>query len=232
MGYEISTAWYEGLDISKIVLVLPGYSSSKERQKGHAEAMVQETGASALVVDFSGHGTSPFELRDTRPGQHFLELICVFDWLKEKYPNAKITVSGNSYGGFLAIQLTKYREFDNLILRAPAIYKPSAFYDLWARRIDNVEEYDKEMASYRRDTELLAKHPLFNRAANFKGGVLVVVHGEDELIPRETTDTIIASFHADSFIAEGFQHGIDKSNIDEAQLAEYQDKISSWLNEH
>lgn len=231
-GYKISTNWYEGRDTSKILIVLPGYSSSKERQKTHAESMVQSTGMSVIAVDFSGHGTSPCELRDTRPAQHFLELIHVFDHLKEKYPEAEISVSGSSYGGFLAVQLTKYREFSNLVLRAPAIYKPSTFYDPWSIRIDNTEAYDKDLLAYRSSSEEISKHPLLNRVAAFKGNTLVVVHGEDEIVPSATTDAYIATFNADKVVAEGFGHAIDKNNMTEAQLTEYQDKIADWLNKY
>lgn len=229
-GYSIAADWYEGADPNKILIVLPGYSSSKARQIIHAEAMVKDTGTCALVVDFSGHGSSPFELRDTRPAQHFLELIFVFDWLKQKYPAATISVSGSSYGGFLAVQLTKYREFANLVLRAPAIYKPSAFYDLWAVRIDNEDAYNAQMRAYRQDTEALAKHPLLSRASAFKGRVLVVVHENDEVVLRPTTDAYINAFNADSFIAEGFSHTLDAAVRDPAILQAYQDRIAEWLN--
>ena len=230
-GYSIAADWYEGADPSKILIVLPGYSSSKARQKTHAEAMVSATDTSALVIDFSGHGVSPFELNDTRPAQHFLELIYVFDWIKQKYPEATISVSGSSYGGFLAVQLTKYREFDKLVLRAPAIYKPSAFYDLWSIRMNNIEKYVAQMRVYRTDSEALAKHPLLTRAASFKGSVLVVVHDKDEVIPHETTDAYIKAFNADSIIAEGYSHKVDELVKDPAKLQSYQDRISEWLNQ-
>ncbi|MES2971175.1 MAG: alpha/beta hydrolase [Patescibacteria group bacterium] len=229
-GYAIVADWYEGADVNKILIVLPGYSSSKARQKVHAEAMVQDTGTCALAVDFSGHGNSPFELRDTRPAQHFLELIYVFDWLKEQHPNATISVSGSSYGGFLAVQLTKYREFANLIFRAPAIYKPDAFYDLWSVRIDNEQSYDKTLHEYRKDPKALAKHPLIRRASVFTGKTLVVVHENDGIVPRQTTDAYINAFDADSIMAKGFAHTIDANNLNVGQLQEYQDHIANWLN--
>ncbi len=228
-GYSIAADWYDGSDRDKILIVLPGYSSSKARQKVHAEAMVQATGTCALVVDFSGHGKSPFSLPETRPAQHFLELICVFDWLRQQHPDAEISVSGSSYGGFLAVQLTKYREFTNLILRAPAIYKPAAFYDTWSTRIDNEAWYTAELSRYRHDAETLAKHPLLGRASDFKGKVLVVVHENDELVPRETTDAYIQAFHADSFMAEGFSHSVGDAVRDPAKLRAYQDEIADWL---
>lgn len=230
-GYSIATDWYEGANSNKILVVLPGYSSSKAKQKFHAEAMVQNTGTSALVVDFSGHGNSPFELCDTRPAQHFLELIYVFDWLVNKYPTSVISVSGSSYGGFLAVQLTKYREFANLVLRAPAIYKPTAFYDFWSERIDNVESYNAEMKKYRQDSEALAKHPLLGRASAFKGKVLVVVHEKDEVVPSQTTDAFISAFNAEKYLAKGFSHAIDPAECDPALLTAYQAKISVWLNQ-
>ncbi|MCA9324951.1 alpha/beta hydrolase [Candidatus Saccharibacteria bacterium] len=231
-GYEINTDWLEGADKSKILIVLPGYSSSKARQNAHATAMVQSTGTNALVVDFSGHGTSPFQLRDTRPAQHFLELIYVFDWLKEQYPTAEISLSGSSYGGFLAVQLTKYRKFKNLVLRAPAIYKPAAFYDPWSIRIDNQDAYDEEIVKYRKSSGDLAKHPLLARASSFNGNTLVVVHEKDEIVPRETTDAYIHAFNADSMVAKGFAHSVDKNNPDQATLTMYTDRISHWLNKH
>ncbi len=230
-GYSIAADWYEGSDPNKILIVLPGYRSSKARLKTLAEAMVKGTGTSALVVDFSGHGASPFELNDIRPAQHFLELICVFDWLKEKYPAANISVFGSSYGGFLAVQLTKYREFDKLVLRTPAIYKPSTFYDPRSVRLNNLETYKLQMQQYRTDSEALAKHPLLSRAASFKGRVLVIVHENDEVIPRQTTDAYINTFKADCFIAEGITHTLDASTINPKILQSYLDRITEWLNQ-
>lgn len=231
-GYEIAADWLHGSDDKKILAILPGYSSSKARQRIHAELMVELTGTNALVVNFSGHGNSPFELRDTRPAQHFLELIYVFDWLTEQYPSAEISVSGSSYGGFLAVQLTKYRRFKNLVLRAPAIYKPAAFYDPWSSRIDNEVAYDKELHEYRTDSDALAKHPLLARAASFEGSTLVVVHENDEIVPKETTDAYIAAFKADSVVAKGFAHVVDKNNPTTSQLQEYHGQIADWLLLH
>lgn len=227
-GYSIAADWYEG-DDNNILLVLPGYTSSKDHQTEFTTAVTEKTGMSALVIDYSGHGESPFELKDTRPAQHFLEVIYAFDWLKDTYPGAKISVAGSSYGSFLATQLTKYREFEKLVLRAPAIYKPQAFYDLWSVRLNDEENYRIASEEYRRDAEALAKHPLLARASKFEGKTLVVVHENDELVPRETTDAYIKAFNADSFIAKGFIHGVRQSPVSSEQIASYQNRIAEWL---
>lgn len=228
-GYEISTEWYEGRDTSKILIVLHGWSSSKARQKVHAEAMVAATGMSAIAVDLSGHGESPFELRDTRPAQHLLELVYVYDWLKQEYPEVEISVSGTSYGGFLAAHLRQYRKINNLILRAPAIYPPEKFYELWAVRLDNPDDFDKAVA-YRRDKEALRHHPLLENVQNFTGKTLVVVHEKDTVVPEETTNAYITAFQADSIIAKGIEHAINPENTPPEALRLYQEEIAAWLN--
>lgn len=231
-GYSVAADWYEG-DETNIILVLPAYISSRARIKGIVQTICEGTSYAALVIDYSGHGDSPFELRDTRPAQHFLESITAFDWLKDQYPNSKITVFGPSYGGFLAAQLTKYRAFDRLILRVPAIYKPNTFYDLWEKRLDNSEDYNKKVLVYRNNEAELMKHPLFGRASSFSGKTLVVVHDDDEVVPKATTNAFIKTFNADSFIQPGFIHNIgdavNEDRVSKQELDEYIGKYITWL---
>lgn len=226
VGYSVVADWYETDNTSEIILSLIGWTSNRKKYNDILSVICAKTGKSALVFDYSGHGDSPFDVNTTRPAQHFLEVICVFDWLKEKYPNAKITVMGTSYGGFLATQLTKYRTFDDLILRVPAIYNPSDFYTL--NEAINSDEGWAAKDAYRRDVEALSKHPLLARASSFKGKTLVVVHENDEQVPKETTDAFITAFNADVYIAKDFPHSIYNQPIQ--KIAEYQTALSEWLN--
>lgn len=231
-GYSIIADWYEGSD-SEILLVLPGYSSTRARQKYLVSVISKTTGASALVIDYSGHGDSPFELRDTRPAQHLLEAVTAFDWVKNNYPNSKISILGSSYGGFLATHLTKYREFDKLVLKVPAIYQPESFYDLWAVRLGREAAYKIATNKFRTNTEALSKHPLLAYAPNFKGKTLVIVHDEDEMVPKETTAAYINAFGADSFVEPNFAHSVvevtNETRVTPQQLLDYQMKIANWL---
>lgn len=225
-GYSVKADWYESANINEIILSLIGWTSNRKSYSDILSAVCEKTGKSALVFDYSGHGDSPFDVNSTRPAQHFLEVIYAFDWLKEKYPNAKITVMGTSYGGYLAVQLTKYRLFDNLILRAPAIHRPADFYTL-----NGTLHSDKARAAkgaYRQDAKALAEHPLLARASSFKGKTLVVVHEHDAQIPRETTDAYIKAFNAEVYIAKGFPHSIHDQP--KGKINEYQDAIIQWLN--
>lgn len=224
-GYPVKADWYETGNTDEVILSLIGWTSNRKRYSDFLSAICSKTGRSALVFDYSGHGDSPFDVNTTRPAQHFLEVICVYDWLKAKFPNAKITVMGMSYGGYLAVQLTKFRAFENLILRAPAIRKPADFYTLNKATISDEEWATKD--AYRRDVEALAKHPLLARPSSFKGRTLVVVHENDEQVPKETTDAYIKTFNADVYVARGFPHSIHDQPRE--KIVEYQNAISDWL---
>lgn len=224
-GYSVDADWYEGSSTDKILLCLYGYNSKKSNQEELVSSIVAGTGMSALVFDYSGHGESPFKLEETRPAQHFLEVIYAFDWLSSQHPNAEITVMGTSYGGFLATQLTKYRTFTNLILRAPAIYKPSDFYTTW-RDIDR----DWTRNVFRKDLDALASHPLLARASKFTGETFVIVHEHDETVPSETTDAYIKTFSADTHLAKGFWHALSDPRNPKELFSDYQDAIINWIN--
>ena len=168
---------------------------------------------------------SPFDLETTRPAQHFLEVIYVFDWLRQHYPDSRIIVMGVSYGGFMATQLTKYRSFEKLVLRAPTIYKPATFYNLNVA-VKSPEAMAAGMA-FKKDAEALAKHPLLARASNFKGQTLVIVHEQDERVPSETTDAHIHAFGAETYVAKGFPHSF--SGVPADKIADYEKTLSTWL---
>lgn len=225
-GYSINADWYDGKLPDQILLTLSGWPSTREQQRPLVEKLVQETGVCALVPEYSGSGDSTFDPDDTRPAQHFLEVICVFDWLRSTYPEAHISVLGSSYGGYLATQLTKYRTFNNLILRVPAIYQPSDFY---TRAADMDRDWTVQV--FRKDTAALARHPLLARASGFTGKTLVVIHDADERVPKETTDAYTKAFSADSYVAKGFGHSFNPS-LPAADIQAYHTAIANWLQTH
>lgn len=226
VGYALKADIYEGDSDSAILLWLIGRTSkrNKQRYREFLPRIAQQLDITSVIFDYSGHGDSPFNIEDLSPAQHFLEVITIFDWIKAKYPNQKVFVIGSSYGGFLATQLTKYRKFDGLILRAPAIYRPSDFYTL-------KKNEDREgTQAFRRDVESLAKHPLLARASSFEGDVLLVVHENDEIIPAQTTDAYAKAFKSEVIVAKDVTHSLDNST--QQQIAEYNKMIFDWLAEN
>lgn len=222
-GYAVKADIYEGSENGVVLLSLIGRTSRRTKQRYYdfLPRLTKELGITSVIFDYTGHGDSPFDIEELSAAQHFLEVITVFDWIKEQYPNRKVFVIGSSYGGFLATQLTKYREFDVLILRAPAIYRPSDFYTL--KKNENREATQE----FRRNTELLATHPLLARDSKFKGKVLLVVHENDEQIPKETTDAYANAFKPEVFLEKGVSHSLD--NVTQQQVNDYNQRIYDWI---
>jgi uncharacterized protein len=225
VGYEIASDWYDGVSGNdNVLLVLIGYTSSKTSYEELVSAIVLKTGYSALVIDYSGHGESPFVLNDLSPAQNFMEVITAYDWLVENFPKKKISVMGTSYGGYMATQLTKYRSPKKIILRAPAIYGPETFYTKWKDM-----DLEEVRHGYRVDPANFIKHPLLSRASNFKGEAYVLTHELDEDCPKSSTTPIAEAFGAETWEAKGFVHGLGQCKYTEEQLQEYQNKIADWL---
>lgn len=223
VGYAVKADIYEGSTDGAILLSLIGRTSKRTKQRYYdfLPRLSKELGITTVIFDYTGHGDSPFEIENLSPAQHFLEVVTVFDWIKEKYPNRKVLVIGSSYGGFLATQLTKYRKFDGLVLRAPAIYRPSDFYT-------PKKNEDREATQlFRCDADALAEHPLLARASSFEGKTLLVVHEKDELIPKETTDAYANALDSEVILVKGVTHSLD--NVTEQQVDEYNQKIIDWL---
>ncbi len=217
---------YEGDGSGPLVLLLIGRTSSRKKQHyvDFATRMAIERQATSVVFDYIGHGDSPFDIEEICPAQHFLEVIEVFDWMQQQYPGREIIAIGSSYGGFLATQLTKYRKFDKLILRAPAIYRPSDFYT--KKKDEDCEATDE----FRHDVQRLGVHPLLTRASKFEGNVLLVVHENDTVIPRETTDAYAKAFNADVIVEPGLTHSLNDATPD--QITKYFDDIFNWISSH
>jgi pimeloyl-ACP methyl ester carboxylesterase len=220
-AYTIAADLYEA-STEKIILVLPGWLSSKASYETLVSFIVKEAKTSALVIDYTGHGESPFNAMEIRPAQHLFEVITAFDWIEEHYPKAEISVIGTSYGGYMAVQLTLYRDFDNLVLRVPSVLSPKCFYSL----NKNINRQQERL--YRKDRDFLNMHPLFAQASSFRGRTLVVQHELDENVPKETTDKYIETFKADSYLAKGWAHAFKSDASDEEQLS-YKMAITDWL---
>lgn len=222
-GYAIQADWHEGADSNAVLLIFVGFSSTKKRNSEFVANVVEQTGVSALVLDFSGHGESPFSLDETAPAQHLMEAVKAYDWIKDKYPERTVYVMGTSYGGFMAAYLTRFRTVEKLVLRTPAIYLPQDFYTVH-QHIDKLS-----VREYRKDTGALQKHPLFLQEALHMPATLLMVHSKDKDIPAETSDMYRATFSAATHVAEGFAHAFRDSSNPQDQVPAYYQAICNWL---
>lgn len=229
-GYELAADWYDG-DNGEVLLVLVGYASSKQNYQDMITAIVEQTGTSALVLDYRGHGESPLTLGEVSPEQNLADVLAAYDWIAATYPNAVINVMGTSYGGFLGVQLLAARKIHNLVLRAPAIYRPEELSEPWSTRLANEAAYRSTARVYRTNKDALREHPLFAAVgANLSGRALVMVHEYDELVPHETTDAYVHALNADAHMASGFMHAFNSGSPEDKAV--YVQEIITWLQQH
>lgn len=222
LGYSVKADVYDG-NSGNVTLMLIGWTSEKKKYAKFAEAIEKQLGDTVVVLDYSGHGVSPFTIDEVSPAENFVEVIRTFDWIERELNPSELSVIGTSYGSFMATQLTKYREFDRIILRVPALYEPKNFYTKWA-------DYDHdEGLRYRTETQDLVNHPLLKRAKVFKGKSLVVLHENDERCPLNSTQAFIDAFDAESWTWPDLVHGFASSGISLEEEQAYYKKIIDWM---
>ena len=223
-AYNLAADWYASEGSDEALLVFMGYGSSKERNAEFILEVVESARMNALAVDLSGHGESAILLDDTTPAQHVKEALHVFDWLRLTRPDMKLHVMGTSYGGYIASWLTRFRDFDKLVLRTPAIYKPEDY-----NKPHSLIKKASELALYRNDRTKLAQNPLFLQEAVFIGETLLITHSNDEDIPPATSQAYQEAFNAETYIANDFYHSYrDERNPKDAMLP-YLQMLSAWL---
>jgi len=225
--YTLKADWYEGQSQQDILFVMTGYSSNKSRYVDLTETLVEQTGYSALVLDYSGHGESPGHLLDLMPAQNVLDVITTFDWIGKQYPESRISVVSCSYGGYLSAYLAQYRDFHKLVMRAPAIYAEQNLYRPW-------RDYDRKSPLghlYREDIRNFKDHSLFTTTKLFTGPTLLVQHELDTVCPKVSTDEFAQAFNAETWVAAGFEHSFKESDSAVADNDAYKQKIVDWLLE-
>lgn len=223
IGYTLLADWYETTK-DRVLLILPGFTSTKEKYEVLVAQLVESTGYSALVLDYAGHGESPFNINDLSRADNFSDVIAAFDWLVMNHGQKKITVLGTSYGGFHAAYLTKFRRFQDVIFRVPASYPEETLYT----KIGEMKDAHSE--EYRNNPDNYVNHWLFSHTDSVKGRALVVTHEFDVVCPPVATKPFAEAFSADTWEAPDFKHGFGESNATEQQLEGYYKKLSEWIN--
>lgn len=224
-GYQIAADWYEQ-EGDRALLVLPGFTSNKKNYEQLVEATLSEVETSTLVIDYSGHGESPFDIEDITIAENFSEVVRAYDWIRDNHPQKKIDVLGTSYGGYFAAKLSTVRSISKLVLRVPANYDPKDEFTPW-RNMDR----EKIRNEFRADPKNFKSHPVLAYGSEFEGQTYVLTHELDEACPKTSTDPYIKAFRAKTWEAKGFKHSVSVTNPSPEQMRAYQKVLITWLNE-
>jgi pimeloyl-ACP methyl ester carboxylesterase len=145
------------------------------------------------LVNYRGYGGSTGSPSEVAL---FSDALAVYDWVHEKHPN--ISVVGRSLGSGVATYLASARKVDRLVLVTP--------YD----SIENVAK--KRFPIFPISLLLKDKFNSLPRVRSITAKTLVILAENDEVIPRENSDALIAQFPSDQ-VAIKVIHGTAHNSI-------------------
>lgn len=154
--------------------------ANKERARRLAKRIVDETGQGAFLFDFSGHGESTGELKQSSLKKRVDEADAAWQFLAKDKP---ITVFGFSMGGHIALELLEHHKIANLVLFYPGIYTHEAFDLPFDERFSNVIRRENSW----QDAKVL------KNLKNFQGNLLIVWGENDTVVPRGVVESLYES---------------------------------------
>jgi uncharacterized protein len=164
------------------LLILHGWRSEKERYPERVKDII-ESGFIALVIDLPGHGQSEGNISKLAR-KDFLDGICgAYDYLASlsDVDVNKIGVEGSSFGGYLAILLTKERLIKWLSLKNPANYPDSGKESPQVVISDTIDR-----GIWKEQPLNLDQNEALSALSKFRGETLLMQSEKDKIIPTQT----------------------------------------------
>lgn len=164
------------------VVIFHGRGSSKKRYMDRGEAFA-EKGILTLVFDSRGCGESDGNFSKQTIAMGFADALAGYEFLKnhilcDKY---RLGVLGGSFGGYQAALLSGKYPVISLVLSAPAIYQ-----DEWWNIVP--ETLDPERKGLYKQQSGFEKTKAIDAIRKYPGKILVIEHGNDEVIPHRVTE--------------------------------------------
>lgn len=218
-------------DKNPAVLFVHGWMSNKETpsNKGVPEKLTQ-LGFICMNFDLRSHGESEGN-REILSRQDYLNDLCAaYDFLalQEGVDKENITIVGSSFGGYLAILLTKQRIIKNLALRVPANYPDEGFND--SQFLFSGD--DNPSILFPRFKALVGKETYAVRALQtFSGNVLIVESEKDETIPHEVIQSFLQAIQDKDKLTHIILRNASHSLRDQKIQLEYSNILVDWFKD-
>lgn len=156
--------------------------------------------------DFIGHGETAGDISASSLESRVEQALAV---VKSQKLHEPLSVVASSMGGYIAIKLTKFLNITNLILIAPAVYALKAYPVSFGPKFSEIIRAPHSW----RDSDI------WEIIKDYKGSLLILVAGEDQIIPNEVIERIYDS--AESVISKKIITFKDATH-----------PLIEWLNEH
>jgi uncharacterized protein len=208
------------------VLFVHGWGGSKDQALTTAREVAQ-LGSVCLTFNLRGHGETDALHKTVTRADNIKDVVAAYEVLAghRDVDRSRIAVVGASYGAYLAAIVSLRCAFARFALRAPALYK-DANWDMPKHEL----HVDPDFKEYRRRSLRAEDNRALGACAQFRGDVLLVESGADEIIPHPAIANYIAAFanaHSLTYrVIEGADHALSQAPFQKA----YDALLVEWLS--
>jgi dienelactone hydrolase len=209
------------------VLFVHGWGATQQQYLARARE-VAALGCVCLTLDLSGHARTSSQRETVSRERNLRDVLGGYEILAAhpQVDRDAIGVVGSSYGGYLAAILTEMRPARWLGLRVPALYR-DAGWELPKLQLHR----EQDLVAYRRSFVPAAENRALRACARFRGDVLIVESGRDDVIPQP----VIASYRAACTQAHSLTYRCmreaDHALSADAHQREYTALLVQWFSE-
>lgn len=208
------------------VLFIHGWGVDRETYLNRARE-IAALGCICLLFDMRGHAATVDQRDEVTREDNLNDVIAAYDQLAAHplVDPAAIAVVGSSYGGYLAAVLTAVRPIRWLGMRVPALYKDEDWF------IPKQELRDHGLEEFRLRQVSAQENRALGACAAFKGDVLLVKSGCDEVIPDPVIRNYLAALGGVRSLTFRVIEGADHALSDLPWQQSYASLLLGWVNE-
>jgi pimeloyl-ACP methyl ester carboxylesterase len=206
------------------VCFVHGWTSDQRKYVGRATSLAR-LGITCLTFDLRGHGRSDGELHQFSREDHLRDVLAGLDTLGAQpgVDHRHLGLCGVSYGAYLASIATGLRSLRWLALRVPALYDDDEFASPTAQLLDR-----NPSAFARHDGLTTRNNRALSALGRYRGDVLLVQSGADEMIPEATYATYLRCIDQ-ARLTHRVMEGADHAIFDEAMERRFIAMLSEWF---
>lgn len=207
-------------------LFIHGWGGDQEDDLGHAEDLAR-LGCICFTFDLRGHADSDADREKVTRQDGLDDVIAAYDYLAAQplIDSDAIGVIGTSYGGYLAMLLTRERPVRWLAMRVPALY-PDSDWEVPKAKLDK-----QAVQAYRERPPASADDRALSACTAFAGDVLVVASEQDDRIPPTAIAAIQAAFARANSFSHRVIHGASHAMRDPRHQRIYRRLLVGWIED-
>ena len=206
-------------NMNQIIIYCHGFGDNKDRIYQHAD-ILNINNIGIISFDFPCHGEDLTNYKDFtyKLGIDYIE--SVVNYIKDNYPNIKISIIGSSFGGYMVLNYINDKKelFHKVFLKYPAVN----FYECTKRKLkinDNYfdnNDYFELPSGYRIYKTFYfdsKKHDIMQEFNKYNNNIYIIHGNIDKTVLLEDIMLFIKKYDIKLNIIDGATHGM-KDHLD------------------